>query len=111
MHRHCGLGAIKALELKAKEAQIQHNKNEAATIAYMALQVVDDLEYLNGCVKRGRGEVIDPVHPGRNVFEYIKELESIRAVLADIRGDLANYHQTDDDRISVVMSKIDACFG
>ena len=68
-----GIGDTKALERKAAEQM----KNEAATIAHMAMKVVGDLMYLNGCVKRGRGEDIYPEHPGRNVFEYIKELEFV----------------------------------
>lgn len=66
------IGCFKELERVAGQGR----KNEAATIAHMALGLVKDLQYLNGCVLRGRGEDIDDVRPGRNIFEYIKELEA-----------------------------------
>lgn len=71
------LGDLRALERKVDE----HRKNEAATIAHRALKVAKDLLYLNGCVARGRGTDIDPEYPGRNVFEYIKELEAKAGVV------------------------------
>ena len=67
----CGIGNIRELEKYANAIR----KNEAAVIAQQALLVVEDLKYLNGCVKRGRGEDIDKNCPAKNVFEYIKELE------------------------------------
>ena len=78
MEPSSGLGSIRALEAMAKEYKNKQDKNEAATIAFMALDVAKDLMYLNGCVKRGKGEDIDSTYPGRNVFEYIKEIEAER---------------------------------
>lgn len=43
---------------------------------------------------------------------FIVEMPNrLRSLLLDIRSDLANYHQSDDDRISVAMGKLDSCLG
>jgi len=75
-----GLGDISGLERKAAERMA----GDAATIAHMTMKVINDLKYLSGCVARGRGEDIDAAHPGRNVFEYIKEIEQKNAKLLEM---------------------------
>lgn len=61
-------------ELKRLAGKLRKNK-EVKDLANGVLSLTQELLYLHGCVKRGRGIDIDPDHPGRNVFEYIKELE------------------------------------
>jgi hypothetical protein len=56
------------LELLSKNLRDQE-------FAEIALRVVSQIKYVNGCVKRGRGSDIVPDEPFQNVFEYIKELE------------------------------------
>jgi hypothetical protein len=70
------LGDLRELERKAKRAELPE-------LGRLALQLVANMDYLNGCVARGRGEDIDPAHPGLNVFEYIKELESATTALRE----------------------------
>jgi hypothetical protein len=76
MPRHNGwnsLGDIRELERKAKRIT---DIEDMKAWAKLTLKLVANLDYLNGCVKRGRGSDIDPDCPARNIFEYIKELES-----------------------------------
>lgn len=68
--------SYKHFEKIAEEAKIKDRDRDIEYFANGVLSLAKELRYLNGCVKRGRGEDIDPEHPGRNVFEYIKELES-----------------------------------
>jgi len=59
-----------------KELEKIANSWKTEPLAVGVLQLAQEILYLHGCVKRGRGEDIYPNQPGRNVFEYIKELEA-----------------------------------
>jgi len=67
------LGDIRALEAKVNRIR---NIEDMAEWGRLTLKLVADIDYLNGCVKRGRGTDIDSDCPARNIFEYIKELEA-----------------------------------
>ena len=54
----------------------RYHRNDTTTeLAENAVKLAEEVMYVNGCVKRGRGEDIEPEYPLKNVFEYIKELE------------------------------------
>jgi hypothetical protein len=66
------LGDVRELERKANK--ILHLR-DMEDWGRLTLRLIDNIKYLNGCVKRGRGSDIDEQYPIRNIFEYIKELE------------------------------------
>jgi len=67
------LGDIRELERKVQRIK---EIEDMADWGERTLKLIADMDYLNGCVKRGRGSDIVPDCPAQNVFEYIKELES-----------------------------------
>jgi len=68
---------VERLETLAEQA---NNKELAQGILDMA----EEIKYLNGCVKRGRGSDIYPDEPCRNVFNYILELEQGLKVMGSL---------------------------
>jgi chromosome segregation ATPase len=53
-------------------------KAEKLELAEGVVDLMNDLKYLNGMVKRGRGSDIDTSNMNKNVFKYIQELEAER---------------------------------
>ena len=74
-HTYSSIEDTRELECKAAEYIVEADKSNTTTIANLALKAVGDINYLDGCVAKGRGKDIFPFQPARNVFEYIKELE------------------------------------
>jgi len=70
------LGDIRELEKLVRRQELQQ-------WGQLTLKLVSDIKYLNGCVKRGRGENFDDQLPAKNVFLYILELEAKVAAMID----------------------------
>ena len=58
-------------------------KKEDSALAQQVITLSRELLYLNGCVAKARGMHLDPDHPSRNVFLYIKELEAKCGIQVD----------------------------
>lgn len=105
------LGDVRALEVKVQKIR---DIEDMAEWGRLTLKLIADMDYLNGCVKRGRGSDIDADTPARNIFEYIKEIETAlsaeRQRCAEIARKMRGTHGcTVAEEIAVAIMEGDKC--